>query len=156
MVLGSALHSINQKVSGENEQIEDQQKTLAKSFEALIENVATRADIDEVNSASSEDSDLHTELEDTNTKLQNLVKHMNRAQGHPDEDFEEKWDHLKKVIGDSSLDDELDHVKDVISALSSHHEAAQSKLFYFVMVNLTLLFGILLWYSKKNSYSYSR
>jgi hypothetical protein len=48
MVLGSAVHSIMEKLDQENEQIDDQQGTLARSFKGLLDNVATRADMEEI------------------------------------------------------------------------------------------------------------
>ena len=156
MVLGSALHSIHQKVKDENEQIDDQQATLAKSMEALIENVATRQDFGEIEAAAAEDNDLHVELEETSAKIKKVVKHMATHQGHPDDDLALHWERLRTVIRDSSLDGDLDHISAVVTALKSHTESSSSKLFYFIMVNLLLLFSILLWYKAKPSYSYSR
>lgn len=118
--------------------------------------MATRQDLVEVENAANEDNDLHIELEDTSKKLKSMVKHMSEHQGHPEEDFQEKWSHLKQRIKDSSLDLELDHAQEVIRALSGHTETSSSKLFYFVLVNVTLAFGILLWYKAKPTYSYSR
>ena len=156
MVLGSALHSIHTKIRDENEQIEDQQGVLAKSMEALIENVATRQDFAEIEQAAGEDNELHVELEDTRQKVKRMVSHLIEHQGHPEEDFGEKWAHLKRIIEDSSVDLELDHMKDVVSALSAHTEHSDSKLYYFILLNLSMVAAILLWYKAKPSYSYSR
>lgn len=88
VVLGSALHTIMEKLEQENEQIDDQHAVLASSFKALIENVATRADMEEIQvrcfrflclllgslffltqTAAGEDNELHVELEDSTKKV---------------------------------------------------------------------------------------
>ncbi len=155
MVLGSALHTIMEKLNQENEQIDDQQSVLASSFKGLIENVATRQDMEEIQTAAGEDNELHLELEDTTKKVHSLVKHMSAAQGHPEEDFEEKWNHLRKVISDSSLDQELEHAKDIVRTLTGHTEAASSSLWFFILLNAAFLLGLLLWRSK-GGYSFPR
>ncbi len=156
MVLGSALHTVMERVAQENDQIDDQQSILAKSFVALFENVATRQDLEEISTAAGEDNDLHLELEDTSKKVQDLVKHLGDIQGHPEEDgsgFDRRWKALRAVMDDSSLDSELDHIKEVIATLKSHSETSSSKLFYFIMINLSLLLGILLWSRAKSTYT---
>jgi chromosome segregation ATPase len=155
MVLGSALHTIMEKLNAENEQIDDQQAVLANSFKGLIDNVATRQDLEEIQNAAGEDNELHLELEDTTKKVQSLVKHMSAAQGHPEEDFEEKWGRLRKVVSESSLDQELDHVKEIVRTMTSHTEAASSSLWFFILFNAALLLGLLLWRSK-GGYAFPR
>jgi hypothetical protein len=157
MVLGSALHSVHSKIQSENEQIDDQQQTLAKSMEALIENVATRQDMQEIELASGEDNDVHVELEDTTEKLRKVLKYMLDHQGDPESNLVESWERLKKTVQESSIDSELDYSAKIIDALRMHSENSSSSLYHFIMLNTILLAAIWLWWrSKAPSYSYSR
>ena len=110
----------------------------------------------QVTNAAGEDNELHLELEDSKRKLVDLLKNLHLV--GEDEDaavgVDEQWQGLRSVITDSSIDAELDHVREVISTLQSHSVHASSKLYYFVILNMILFLGIFLWSRAKSSYSY--
>ncbi len=176
MVLGSALHTIMEKLNQENEQIEDQNAVLTNGFKALLENVATRTDMEglhhvfvsiwqlffdffffplEIQTAAGEDNELHMELEDSTKKLQELLKHMSDVQGNPEDDFSIHFENLRKAISTSSIDGDLKHLQEIVKALTGHTEAATSSLWFFILLNLVLLLGLLLWRTK-GSYQFPR
>lgn len=78
------------------------------------------------------------------------------VQGQPEDDFHGHWENLRKSISASSLDGDLKHVQEVVKTLTGHTEAASSSLWFFILLNLVLLLGLLLWRTKGSGYSFPR
>jgi len=159
LVLGSAVHSILQKLQMENDQFVDQQAVLASSFEALFNNVASRQDLEEITIAAGEDNTVHVDLEDASRKLEDMMNHLHEIKGgeHVTEGaaVEAEWKRMSATIADSSLSKELINMKRIVETLQKYRKMQDNSLFYFVLLNVCIVAVLLTWWSRaKTSLSY--
>lgn len=175
LVLGAAVHAVKLRFgcvlamlrrlgshpspslrSQEAASFKNEQAVLADSVNALFENIASRLDLEEVAQAANEDNNLHVELEEAVRKLEEMMSHVQDIKGGEEDggSVEAEWKRLMSVVDSSSVEKELDHVKSVVEALRRYHGNTDSSLYYFVVLNLSFVLAVLLWWSRASSRGY--